>query len=110
MGIDRIIVIVCSVMAILITISVILYIVYATKNEKAEVTLLSYLKGLETKDNIQEVQITFCNHHIKNLTKRVDALEKSNSKDKEQEALQSFLFFAFITCLIMKGDFKNGNQ
>lgn len=83
MGIDRIIVIVCSVVVILITISVILYIIYATKNEKTEITLLSYLKSLEIKDNIQEVQITFCNHHIKNLTERVDALEKSNNKDKE---------------------------
>lgn len=83
MGIDRIIVIVCSVVVILITISVILYIIYATKNEKTEITLLSYLKSLEIKDNIQEVQITFCNHHIKNLTERVDALEKSNNKDKK---------------------------
>ena len=83
MGIDRIIVIVCSVVVILITISVILYIIYATKNEKAETTLFSYLESLETKDSIQEVQITFCNNHIKNLTERVDALEKSNNKDKE---------------------------
>ena len=83
MGIDGIIVIVCSIVVILITTSVVLYIVYATKEEKAEVTLLSYLKNLEAKDNIQEVQITFCNYHIKNLTERVDALEKSNSKDKE---------------------------
>ena len=83
MEIDRIIMIVCSVVVILITISVILYIIYATKNEKAETTLFSYLKSLETKDNIQEVQITLCNHHIKNLTERVDALEKSNNKDKE---------------------------
>lgn len=83
MEIDRIIVIVCSVVVILITISVIFYIIYATKMGKAETTLFSYLKSLETKDDIQEVQITFCNHHIKNLTKRVDALEKSNSKDKE---------------------------
>lgn len=83
MGINEIIVVVCSIVVILITISVILYIIYATKNEKAEVTLLSYLKSLELKDDIQEVQITFCNHHIKNLTKRVDALEKSNSKDKK---------------------------
>ena len=83
MGIDGIIVIVYSVVVILITISVVLYIVYATKKEKAEVTLLSYLKNLEAKDSVQEVQITFCNHHIKNLTERVDALEKSNSKDKK---------------------------
>ena len=83
MGIDGIIVIVCSIVVILITISVVLYIVYATKEEKAEVTLLSYLKNLETKNDIQEVQITFCNHCIKNLTERVDALEKSNSKDKK---------------------------
>ena len=62
MGIDGIIMIVCSIVVILITISVVLYIVYATKEEKAEVTLLSYLK---------------------NLTERVDALEKSNSKDKK---------------------------
>ena len=54
--------IVCSVVVILVTISIILYIIYATKEEKAEVTLLSYLK---------------------NLTERVDALEKSNSKDKK---------------------------
>ena len=83
MGINEIIMIVCSVVVILITISVVLYIVYATKEEKAEVTLLSYLKNLETKNSIQEIQITFCNHHIKNLTERVDSLEKSNSKDKE---------------------------
>lgn len=62
MGINGIIVIICSIVVILITISVVLYIVYATKEEKAEVTLLSYLK---------------------NLTERVDALEKSNSKDKK---------------------------
>lgn len=62
MGINGIIVIVCSVVVILVTISIILYIIYATKEEKAEVTLLSYLK---------------------NLTERVDALEKSNSKDKK---------------------------
>lgn len=83
MGIDGIIVIVCSIVVILITISVVLYIVYATKKEKAEVTLLSYFKNLEAKDSVQEIQITFCNHHIKNLTERVDALEKSNSKGKE---------------------------
>ena len=83
MGINGIIMIVCSVVVILITISVILYIVYATKEEKAETTLFSYLKSLEAKDDIQEVQITFFNHHIKNLTERVDALEKSNSKDKD---------------------------
>ena len=83
MGIDGIIMIVCSVVVILITISVVLYTVYATKKEKAEVTLLSYLKNLEAKDSVQEVQITICNHHIKNLTERVDALEKSNSKDKK---------------------------
>lgn len=83
MGIDRIILIVCSVVVILITISVILYIIYATKMGETETILFSYLKSLETKDDIQEVQITFCNHHIKNLTERVDALEKSNSKDKE---------------------------
>ena len=83
MGINGIIMIVCSVVVILITISVILYIVYATKEEKAETTLFSYLKSLEAKDDIQEVQITFCNHHIKNLTERVDSLEKSNSKDKD---------------------------
>ena len=83
MGINGIIVIVCSVMVILITISVILYIVYATNKEKEEVALLSYSKNLETKNDIQEVQITFCNHHIKNLTEIVDALEKSNSKDKD---------------------------
>lgn len=80
MGIDRIIVIVCSVVVILITISVILYIIYATKIGKVETTLFSYLKILETKDAIQEVQITFCNHHIKNLTERVDSLEKSNKR------------------------------
>lgn len=62
MGINGIIVIICSVVVILITISVVLYIVYATKEEKAEVTLLSYLK---------------------NLTERIDAIEKSNSKDKK---------------------------
>ena len=83
MGIDGIIVIVCSIVVILITISVVLYIVYATKEEKAEVTLLNYLKNLEAKDSIQDIQITFCNHHIKNLIERVDALEKSNSKDKK---------------------------
>ena len=83
MGINGIIVIICSVVVILITISVILYIVYATNKEKEEVALLSYLKNLGTKNDIQEVQITFCNHCIKNLTKRVDALEKSNSKDKK---------------------------
>ena len=83
MEINGIIVIICSIVVILITISVILYIVYATKEEKTEVTLFSYLKNLEAKDSIQEIQITFCNHHIKNLTERVDALEKSNSKDKE---------------------------
>lgn len=83
MGIDGIIVIICSVVVILITISVLLYIVYATKDEKAEVTLLSYLKNLEAKYSIQEIQITFCNHHIKNLTEIVDSLEKSNSKNKE---------------------------
>lgn len=83
MGIDGIILIVCSIVVILITISVVLYIMYETKNEKVEATLLSYLKNLEAKDSIQEVQITFCNHHIKNLTERVDALEKSNAKDKE---------------------------
>lgn len=83
MGINEIIMIVCSVVVILITISVVLYIVYATKEEKAEVTLFSYLKNLETKNSIQEIQITFCNHHIKNLTERVDSLEKSNSKDKK---------------------------
>ena len=83
MGINGIIVIVCSVVVILITISVVLYIIYATNKEKAEVTLLSYLKNLEAKDSVQEAQITFCNYHIKNLTERVDALEKSNSKDKE---------------------------
>ena len=83
MGINGIIMIVCSVVVILITISVILYIVYATKEEKAETTLFSYLKSLEAKDDIQEVQITFFNHHIKNLTERVDSLEKSNSKDKD---------------------------
>ena len=75
--------IVCSIVVILITISVVLYIVYATKEEKAEVTLLSYLKNLEAKDSIQDIQITFCNHHIKNLIERVDALEKSNNKDKK---------------------------
>ena len=83
MGIDGIIMIVCSIVVILITISVVLYIVYATKEEKAEVTLLNYLKNLEAKDSIQDIQITFCNHHIKNLIERVDALEKSNNKDKE---------------------------
>lgn len=83
MGIDGIIVIVCSIVVILITISVVLYIVYATKEEKAEVTLLNYLKNLEAKDSIQDIQITLCNHHIKNLIERVDALEKSNSKDNE---------------------------
>ena len=62
MGINGIIVIVCSIVVILVTISIILYIIYATKEEKAEVTLLSYLK---------------------NLTERVDTLEKSNSKDKK---------------------------
>ena len=62
MGINGIIVIVCSIVVILVTISIILYIIYATKEEKAEVTLLSYLK---------------------NLTERVDVLEKSNSKDKK---------------------------
>lgn len=49
MGIDGIILIVCSVVVILITISVVLYIIYATKKEKAEATLLSYLKNLEAK-------------------------------------------------------------
>ena len=83
MGIDGIIVIVCSVLVILVTISIILYIIYATKEEKAETTLFSYLKNLEAKDSIQDIQIIFCNHHIKNLTERVDALEKSNSKDKK---------------------------
>ena len=83
MGINGIIVIICSIVVILITISVILYIIYATKEEKAEVTLLSYLKNLEVKYSIQEIQITFCNHHIKNLTERVDSLEKSNRKDKK---------------------------
>lgn len=83
MGIDGIIMIVCSVMVILITISIILYIIYATKMEKAETTLFSYLKSFEVKNDIQDVQITFYNHHIKNLTERVDTLEKSNSKDKE---------------------------
>ena len=83
MGINGIIVIVCSVVVILVTISIILYIIYATKEEKAETTLFSYLKSFEAKDDIQEVQITFCNHHIKNLTKKVDALDKSNSKDKD---------------------------
>ena len=83
MGINGIIVIVCSVVVILITISVVLYIVYATKKEKAEVTLLSYLKNLEAKDSVQEVQITICNHHTKNLIERVDSIEKSNSKDKK---------------------------
>ena len=83
MGINGIILIVCSIVVILVTISVVLYIIYATKKEKAEVTLLSYLKNLELKDSIQEIQITFCNNHIKNLTERVDALEKSNSKDKK---------------------------
>ena len=83
MGIDGIIVIVCSVVVILVTISIILYIIYSTKEEKAEVTLLSYSKNLEAKDSIQDIQITFCNHHIKNLIERVDALEKSNSKDKK---------------------------
>lgn len=83
MGIDGIILIVCSIVVILITISVVLYIIYETKNEKVEATLLSYLKNFEAKDSIQEVQITFRNHHIKNLTERVDALEKSNAKDKE---------------------------
>lgn len=83
MEIDRIIVIVCSVVVILITISVILYIIYATKIGKVETTLFGYLESLETKNTIQNVQITFCNHHIKNLTERVDALEKSNNKDKE---------------------------
>ena len=68
MGINGIIVIVCSVVVILITISVILYIIYATNKEK---------------DSIQDIQITLCNHHIKNLTEIVDALEKSNSKDKD---------------------------
>ena len=83
MGIDGIIVIVFSIVVILITISAILYIVYATKEEKTELTLLSYLKNLEAKYSIQEIQITFCNHNIKNLTERVNALEKSNSKDKK---------------------------
>lgn len=83
MGIDGIIVIVCSVVVILVTISIILYIIYSTKEEKAETTLFSYLKSLEAKDDIQEAQITFCNYHIKNLTERVDALDKSNSKDKK---------------------------
>lgn len=51
MGIDGIIVIICSIVVILITISDVLYIVYTTKKEKAEaeVTLLSYLKNLEAK-------------------------------------------------------------
>ena len=83
MGINGIIMIVCSVVVILITISVMLYIIYETKKEKAEATLLSYLKSLETKDDIQEVQITLYNHHIKNLTERVNTLEKSNAKNKE---------------------------
>lgn len=83
MGIDGIILIVCSIIVILITISVVLYIIYATKKEEAKVTLLSYLKNLKAKDSIQEIQITFCNQHIKNLTERVDALEKFNAKDKE---------------------------
>ena len=83
MGINGIIVIVCSVVVILITISVILYIIYATNKEKEEVSLLSYLKNIEAKDSIQDIQITLCNHHIKNLTEIVDALEKSNSKDKD---------------------------
>ena len=83
MGINGIIVIVCSVVVILVTISIILYIIYATKEEKAETTLFSYLKSLDAKDDIQEVQITLCNNHIKNLTERVDVIEKSNSKDKK---------------------------
>ena len=83
MGINGIIVVICSVVVILVTISIILYIVYATNKEKEEVALLSYLKNLEAKDSIQDIQITFCNHYIKNLTERVDALEKSNSKDKD---------------------------
>lgn len=66
MGIDGIIVVVCSAVVLLITISVVLYIIYATKNEKAEATLHSYL-----------------GKPFKNLTERVSALEKSNSKDKE---------------------------
>ena len=83
MGINEIIVIVCSIVVILITISVILYIVYATNKEKEEVSLPSYLKNLDAKNSIQDIQTTFCNHHIKNLTERVDALEKSNAKNKE---------------------------
>ena len=83
MGINGIIVIICSIVVILITISVILYIVYATNKEKEEVSLPSYLKNLDAKNSIQDIQITFCNHHIKNLTERVDALEKSNAKNKE---------------------------
>lgn len=83
MGINEIIVIICSIVVILITISVILYIVYATNKEKEEVSLPSYLKNLDAKNSIQDIQITFCNHHIKNLTERVDALEKSNAKNKE---------------------------
>ena len=83
MGINGIIVIICSIVVILITISVILYIVYATNKEKEEVSLPSYLKNLDAKNSIQDIQITFCNHHIKNLTERVDALEESNAKNKE---------------------------
>ena len=83
MGINGIIVIICSIVVILITISVILYIVYATNKEKEEVSLPSYLKNLDAKNSIQDIQITFCNHHIKNFTERVDALEKSNAKNKE---------------------------
>ena len=59
MGINGIIVIICSIVVILITISVILYIVYATNKEKEEVSLPSYLKNLDAKNSIQDIQITF---------------------------------------------------